>query len=772
MKIRMITFHTPINYGAVLQAYALQTYLKSQGNDDVKMIDYKTDGLIKKYNHFKPNTSIRNIIGNTVKLKDYGKYLKRKKKFSEFSQKYFDLTERVIDEKGLEKEAKDADFVFTGSDQVFNPTRKHQEEIDTFYLSFNVGNAKRVAYAPSFGVSSIPIGKRQMVKEYLEKFDYLSVRELNAKKMVSDLVGKEPLCVVDPVLLLSENDWSKIEKKVNVPDNYLLCYNLYSSELEKETVKKIADEKNLKVISITPNILQNIKSDKCFKDVGPEEFIYLLRHAQYVVTDSFHGVVFSTLFKKDFNLTVVVEETKSRMLSYLDRIGLADRVCIDSNNINFDDINYNTIDKNLQREIELSKKYIEYALEGKNADELKNVSNKSKLETITDIRDKCTGCGACLNVCPTNAIEMKVSAEGFEVPVIDEEKCIKCGKCLRVCHALEFPKAMSQNIEEAYYGRIKDNEEVLNYSSSGGIYYLLAKNVIDNGGITYGAVLNKENWEVTHMSNAESSLKAQMKSKYVQSSTYKSFKKIEEDLKQNKKVLFCGTPCQVAGLKKLIGENENLITVDFICHGVPSPQILKDKVSKMEKTYNSKVKKMYFRSKYGNWSTQKILIEFENKKIYFMDANNDDYFNLFLNNFILRQSCYHCHYSNEKHVADITLADYWGVKRFSPKENDEKGLSLILINTRNGQELLETIKNKVDIKSLELEKARYVYKNHDNYSEGKRTIFFREYQKNGYESAMNKLKPKYKLRTRVIKSIKRHQYKKMARKIERSGGIK
>ena len=246
MKIRMITFHTPLNYGAVLQAYALQTHLKSKC-DDVKIIDYKPDTLIKKYNYFKKNTTFRNVAGNIVKLKDYNKYKTKKQKFKEFSDKYFDLTERVVDKKGIEKQVKNVDFVFTGSDQVFNPTRKHPEETDNFYLNFDVDKAKRVAYAASFGIKNIPMGKEEKVKKYLENFDYLSTREIDGKKIISKLIGKDALCVTDPVLLLDENEWKKVEQKVKVPEKYLLCYSLYECELEKQVVEQIAKKLNLKV---------------------------------------------------------------------------------------------------------------------------------------------------------------------------------------------------------------------------------------------------------------------------------------------------------------------------------------------------------------------------------------------------------------------------------------------------------------------------------------------------------------------------------------------
>ena len=215
-----------------------------------------------------------------------------------------------------------------------------------------------------------------MVKNYLEKFNYLSVRELNGKDIVKSLIGKDPLCVVDPVLLLQEKQWESIEKKVEVPET-----------LEKEVVEKVAQKLGLKIVCITPSIFSPIKSDICFKDVGPEEFVYLLRHASFVVTDSFHGVIFSTLFKKQFYLTVASESTKSRMVSFLNRMGMEKRICIDSDDIDEEPIDYSIVTPLLNREIELSKQYITDCLNGQDVTVLKNVIEEKPIKTIEDIQN-------------------------------------------------------------------------------------------------------------------------------------------------------------------------------------------------------------------------------------------------------------------------------------------------------------------------------------------------------------------------------------------------
>lgn len=357
---------------------------------------------------------------------------------------------------------------------------------------------------------------------------------------------------------------------------------------------------------------------------------------------------------------------------------------------------------------------------------------------IDQIGEKCTGCGACCAICPTKAITMKIDEEGFEYPVVEEEKCIHCGKCYEKCHVIK--KEAVSFVQQAYYGKCK-KEEILKLSSSGGMYYTIVKPLQDQGYLIYGAVLEKKDWKVIHQSNQKSDLKEQLGSKYVQSSTWEAFQEIQELLKQNKKIVFSGTPCQVSGLKTMVGQHANLITIDLICHGVPSPKVLQDKVKWLEEKNHSKLVNLKFRSKIGKWSQHKLYSEYENKKIVVTSSDNDEYFNLFLKNYDLRKCCYECEYSNEQHRADITIADYWGILKNAPEENDETGTSLLLINTERGKEMLEKVKDDLAIKPLEWEKACYVYKTHDNYEKQNREQFYKTYKSLGYQEAVQKIKP-------------------------------
>lgn len=300
----------------------------------------------------------------------------------------------------------------------------------------------------------------------------------------------------------------------------------------------------------------------------------------------------------------------------------------------------------------------------------------------------CTGCGACYNVCPKDAIEMKLDDEGFLCPVIDEEKCVDCGLCYKSC-AVVFPKY--ENNEPKCYAVMAADDELRKKSSSGGMFGIIADYILKNKGYVSGAVYNKD-FSVKHiLINDRKDLEALRRSKYLQSDTNTIYKQIKEKLKKTSvPILFCGTPCQVAGLKSFLGKKyENLFTVDLVCHGVPSHFVLKKYLE--EKARNREIESVNFRNKetFG-WSTS-VFIKFKNGEVYNKYYNDDSYYKAFAFAFANRESCGRCIFNKLPRQGDITIADFWGVDKYKKEFDDRKGTSLVFLNNSIGEKVFKKL---------------------------------------------------------------------------------
>ncbi len=352
----------------------------------------------------------------------------------------------------------------------------------------------------------------------------------------------------------------------------------------------------------------------------------------------------------------------------------------------------------------------------------------------------CTGCGACAQSCPTGAISMIYNMEGFLYPITDASKCINCGKCHKICS--QYEQALKQKPIASYSGYAV-SEQQREGGSSGGLFGVLAQRVLNEGGVVFGAVFSSEERKVRHVSTQRASIEAMKRSKYVQSDTEQTFSETKELLQKGVCVLYSGTPCQIMGLKSFLGKDyENLLTVDFMCHGVPSPGLFEATVSQYEKMYGSKVKELTFREKKLGWRKLAINVYFENGMHIQEISSNQYYYYHFLHNYTLRMSCFSCELYS-KHVADITVADYWTV----PKEkDDDKGISLIFVNSEKGQSILEQIKEKLVINPYtEPNMERF---SHRGYCQKNRNEFFDYYIKNGAEKAISKYTKKMKRKRR------------------------
>lgn len=323
--------------------------------------------------------------------------------------------------------------------------------------------------------------------------------------------------------------------------------------------------------------------------------------------------------------------------------------------------------------------------------------------------DKCTGCGACASTCIKHCIVMKKDDEGFYYPEIDNNECINCNMCSNVCH-LNTRTYKCTKINR-YAGYSKD-QEIRNEGSSGGLFGLIANYIKENGGIVYGATFSEDYRSLVHDSTKNIEMRRLLKSKYLESYLGNTFLKIKEDLEQDNIVLFCGTPCQVRGLINYLNvlniSYNKLICVDFLCHGVPSVDAYMSYLEYLEKKYKSKVQSVSFRSKKLGWETYCMYIEFKNGKHYLKTGISDPYYRFFFECTGFRKSCYRCRYV-ENSVADITLGDFWK-ERY---DCSDKGVSYVSTNTFKGDNLINSLKDKIDWIQVKESEVNHLYSGHD-----------------------------------------------------------
>lgn len=308
----------------------------------------------------------------------------------------------------------------------------------------------------------------------------------------------------------------------------------------------------------------------------------------------------------------------------------------------------------------------------------------------------CTGCGACYQVCPKHAIEMKADDKGFLYPHVELKTCVRCEKCEKVCPVVErhVDSILNSPTKMAFAAKASQENIQLN-ATSGGFFSTLALQIIQKKGVVYGVAYTPE-WEIEHIRvEKKEDLSRLAESKYAQSNVKNTYAQAKEDLDADKYVLFSGTSCQIAGLKMFLKkEYEKLLLVDVVCHGVPSPKVWEWYINAIQATFQSKASAVKHRGKdYGGWSwkEQFMRIDLEDGRYVKENIWENSYMKGFLKDIYLRKSCYNCVFKNKevKRVSDLTIADYWGCEEIEPDFFDGNGVSLVLINSRKGSNIFE-----------------------------------------------------------------------------------
>jgi coenzyme F420-reducing hydrogenase beta subunit len=356
-------------------------------------------------------------------------------------------------------------------------------------------------------------------------------------------------------------------------------------------------------------------------------------------------------------------------------------------------------------------------------------------------KQDCCGCTACKNICPKNAITMVEDKQGYLYPKIDDDKCINCHLCRKVCAFNDKNiEQKKMNLPKVYAAKNKISSIRLT-SSSGGVFVAVSDYILQKNGVIYGVKFDR-NLNVYHERATTQAERDDFKgSKYIQSDLREIFLKVKEDIEREKFVLFTGTPCQIAGLKNFLGgkkDTSKLYLCDIVCHGVPSQKIFNEYKDFMQRKYKSNIKSINFRSKRIHKQIQDIRIVFDNKEEFNEIAVNDVFYRLFLDDIILRPSCYNCKFTSIYRQSDITLADYWGIEKSIPEFQDYKGISLVLVNTLKGKDVFGKISDKLIVKESNISACMQPNLKSPCSKSYKVDLFWKDYYSKGFKYVAKK----------------------------------
>ena len=357
----------------------------------------------------------------------------------------------------------------------------------------------------------------------------------------------------------------------------------------------------------------------------------------------------------------------------------------------------------------------------------------------------CSGCTACASVCPYDCISMKSDAEGFRRPVVDTARCVECGLCSKACPVLNTPS--TTHLPLAYAVKNKD-EAVRSVSTSGGVFTLLAEHILAQGGVVFGAAYDAD-FRVEHrMVESPQMLSALRGAKYAQSDLGDSFRQVKQQLALGKKVLFSGTPCQVSGLRAFLGKDEpNLLLVDLVCHGVPSPAVWAQYLSwRSEQIADGhRPVSVNVRSKDSGWANYSVDIRWPYGRNYLAVNREDPFIRAFVGDLCLRPSCHRCSAKGLNRCSDFTLGDYWGVGEQMPAMHDNRGTSIVLVHSDKAKTLWDKLSAAMTVRQADarrcmdhnpsaLQSAKYDAEN--------RSSFMHRYSGEDFAALVDELLPK------------------------------
>ena len=688
----LITFHFAHHYGAQLQAYATMRAIQDLGHD-CEIIDFRLPHTTRTNELFKKSPSLRAAASDAHTALHYGAFKTRYDRFNAFVREQMNLSpRRYTSFQELQADPPAYDVYVAGSDQIWNPFIYADRQFEPAFLLDFVKEGRKIAYAPSIGTPTLPPPYDGQFRKYLASFDALSAREKRGQMLIREAAGREARLVLDPTLLLTGEQWGELAVPPKEQGPYILCYFVSDPGEVAPYVQALARRTGWPIVQLAGARRKIPGAREIVFDAGPREFLGLFQHAACVCTNSFHGAVFSLQFDRPFFTSMSPKErsepTFSRIYSLLSRLGCAGRIIgLDGTDDVDAPVDYGAVHQKLSQARADSLAYLKAAIEGAPLPAVPEEAPGPKGPQLCKAAD-CTGCAACASVCPVSAITMVPDHEGFLRPAVSEA-CILCRKCEGVCPGLHpQPQRPGHAQPQEAHAVWSAGEAERMESSSGGFFSVLARDTLARGGVVFGAAL-EHGRTVRHIAARTGEALSPLRgSKYAQSDLGDTFRQVKTLLENGTEVLFSGLACQVDGLNRFLGRDyPNLLTVDLVCHGVPSPAVLRGFVEDLERQRGKPVTRLRFRDKAKGWKTAHLTADFADGSQWTEVLYRTTFGRGFGMGLFLRPCCARCRYANLDRPADFTLGDFWGLDpKLALPTDREKGISLVLLHSEKAQQ--------------------------------------------------------------------------------------
>ena len=706
------------NYGANLTYYALNRAVQSLG--------YSVQMLWRSVKNKTPNDNAS----------------------FRFAQKYYNTSDR-LSKAELVKYNRECNAFLLGSDQLWNPDLEKVAG-EEFFLSFAGEEKVKLAYAQSLGNhTSLREDFKMRYQGLINRLDKISVREDIAVKLFKDEFNRDVPQVCDPVFLVPKDEFSKLAKNgdLETPAKYVVNFIL---DPDKEKIdacravrKKLGINEyiNLTDLNNCKEKAKRFEGEEVLDGTSIENFVKAYENADFIVTDSFHGTCLAIIFNKPFVSIANKLRGVKRFESVLKWLNMSKYLFYDiaavESYVPETDLDFSEANKIILKGREEGLAWLRDGLK------------PSRVITRCLKKDECIGCGSCVSVCPEEALSLRPDKMGYYRAEVDNGKCVLCGKCINVCPALSLPP--KTNIKEPVCFAVQaEDDSLLRKSSSGGVFSLLSEVTFNNKGKVYGAAWS-DDFSVKHISVSNyEELSKLRKSKYMQSYIGDAFRDVKKDLDSGIPVLFSGCPCHIAGLNSYLGSpHDKLITVDLLCGNAPSSLFFK---KYMEDNFNG-VKEYEFRHKGDDWSpswrADTAFVKFnDGKEEVRIGAKQDDYQRVYHNHTMCPSHCEKCKYQSLPRFGDITIGDFWGIEKHETFSGQKKGISVVLCNSKKGEEYF----SKIDAGKMRIKKEvplKWIGGNGfsvsgHNFASDKRNIFYSAVVNMPFRKAVNyALKPNH-----------------------------